>query len=130
MKASAILLALLCACADDQSSEPLPPFTYRILNVESNGPVLLDLSFDNYPAALKAAGPYEVDVVEGGQQQRLAFSIGFCQPYPCTGPLELEQLVVSLNAAHEYVDGYQCKGVRGSIYGGLDVSRHGDCELQ
>jgi hypothetical protein len=116
---------MACACT---TADP-PPFTYRLvqLSPELRTVVLREFEFASYAEALQT-GPYEVEVSGGTRKETLVLDIGFCRQFKCTGPLELEELTLSLDPRHpEHIQAYECAGSDGSYYGGIDVSKIGDC---
>jgi hypothetical protein len=130
------LLPLALASCNDEGSGPEPPFKFRLLNWEPapgevDKAVLLDLDFpEGYTAALSSAGTYDVVVTQSGSWQTLTVSLGFCAHdiYDCTGGIALEELSLSLNQNHGYIEAFSCMGPDGSVIGGIDVARHGSCE--
>lgn len=120
-----LLLLFVYACTP---ADP-PPFTYRLVQFtpQLQTVVLDEFQFASYAEA-RDTGPYAVEVMDGSRNETIMLSIGFCQPLTCTGPLELEELTLSLDPRHpEHVQAYKCVGTDGSIYGGIDVSKFGDC---
>lgn len=128
MKGLLLLLATLGAgCADVAE----PPFTFRV--IEHDGQVLttvLEAAFANYATARRHE-PFQLELSEAGATAVLAFEIGMCAALPCTGPLALEELHVSLTPdvfRSEHVIAYRSVGLDGLYeFQGIDGSGFGDC---
>lgn len=116
------LLCLLVACA----TEPTP-FVYELQQRPGGTPeTLLHLEFDEYAAAIDS-GPYTVTVAEGTTMKDVTKRPGICQQYTCTGPLELEVMMLTVDDFRQNVLGFTCVGVEGTYGAGVDLTLIGAC---
>jgi hypothetical protein len=112
------------ACTD----VPPPPFAFEIQKLPESGQPfpILRLEFENYESAIGTAHTVSITNNDGTSFE-VATEIGLCREFSCTGPVTLEQLVLSAEAPTPFQIGYTCRGLDGLIAEALDFTLEGDC---
>lgn len=123
---SSALLQGCTGCTDDDDRVPV---SFQLVVRDTQNSVLVNKVFSDFESASNSA-PISVIVTEGNATSEVLVRVNTCDELTrrCTGPLTLEDLVLTLDPFFEnHIFAASCVGTEGSMSFGVDVTKTGNC---